>query len=122
MRSLGQAGVMPAHHVALVNLDAGDGRAEAQSFFRIEGERVQLLDFLDVDQMPGAADAGAQLDDDIGAAAERPGVLAVSLENADRLIERRWSFVINRVQEWKPPAQPKIISGLSTLDSLLGAR
>ena len=69
---------------------------------------MQLLDFLDVDQMPGAADAGAQLDEDIGAAAERAGVLAVSLENADRLIERRWSFVINRVQEWKPPAQLRL--------------
>ena len=99
MRGLGQAGVMPAHNVALVNLDAGDGGAEAQSLFRIEGERVQLLNFLDVDQMPGAADAGAQLDDDIGAAAERSGVLAMSLEDADRLIERRWSFVVNRVQE-----------------------
>ena len=69
MRRLGQAGVMLAHHVALADLDARDGRAEAQSLFRIEGERLQFLDFFDVNQMLGAADSGAELDEDVGAAA-----------------------------------------------------
>jgi len=35
----------------------------------IEGERLQLLDFFDVNQMPGAADSSAQLDEDVCAAA-----------------------------------------------------
>ena len=60
---------------------------------------AQLLDPLDVDQMLGAAHAGAHLDEDIGAAAERARILAVSFEDADRLIERAWSFVIDFVQE-----------------------
>ena len=51
--------------------------------------------------MLGAADSGAQLDDDIGAAAERAGVLAVGFEDADRLLERGWGFVIDGVQEWE---------------------
>jgi hypothetical protein len=48
--------------------------------------------------MLSAADAGAQLDNDVGATAERASVLAVGFEDADRLIECAWSFVINRVQ------------------------
>ena len=101
MGRLGQAGVMTPHHVALADLDAGHGRAKPQSLLRIEGESLQLLDFLDVNQMLGAADSGAQLDDDIGAAAERAGVLTVSFEDADRLIERGWGFVIDGVQDWE---------------------
>ena len=67
---------MLAHHVALADLDTRDGGAEAQALFRIEGERLQLLDFLDVDEMLGAADSGAELDEDVGAAAERARILA----------------------------------------------
>src|SRR5271156_1576565 len=105
---------MPAHHVALADVDAGDGRAEPQTLLRVEGESPQLLDFLDVDQMPGAADSGAQLDEDVGAAAERARILAVSLEDADRLIECAWGFVIYRVQGKKPPGRVKIIPALLT--------
>jgi hypothetical protein len=100
---------MTAHHVALANLDARDGRAEPQSFFRIEGESLQLFDFFDVDQMLGAADSGAELDEDVGASAERARVLAVGFEDADGLIERAWGFVIDSVQGWKTSGRVKII-------------
>ena len=69
MGGLGQAGVMAAHHVVLADIDARDGRAQAQSLLRIEGKRLQLLDFLNVYQMLGAANSGSELDEDIGAAA-----------------------------------------------------
>jgi hypothetical protein len=62
---------------------------------------LQLLDFLDVNQMLGAPDSGAQLGDDIGAAAERAGVFTVGFEDADRLIERGWGFVVDGVQDWE---------------------
>ena len=48
--------------------------------------------------MLGAANAGAQLDDDVGAAAEWARVFAVSFEDTDGLIERRRSVVSDRVQ------------------------
>ena len=70
---------------------------------------MQLLDFLDIDEMLGAADAGAQLDDNIGAAAERARVFTVGFEDADRLIERAWGFVIDGVQGWETSGRVKII-------------
>jgi len=45
-----------------------------------------------------AANASAQLDNNIRAAAERARFFSVRLQNTDRLIERAWSFVVNRVQ------------------------
>ena len=109
MRCLSQAGVVLPHLVVFVNLDAWDGRAEAQSLFRVEREAAKFLDFFDVDEMLGAANAGAQLDDDIGAAAEWARVFDVGLEDADGLIERARGFVGDRVQGWEPPSRVKII-------------
>ena len=109
MRSLGQAGIVFPHLLVFVNLDAWNGRAEAQSVFRVEGESAEFLDFLYINQMLGAANAGAQLDDDIGAAAERARVFAVGFEDADGLIERARGFVSDGVQGWEPPSRVKII-------------
>ncbi len=113
---------MLAHHVAFADLDARDCRAEAQSLFRIEGESLQFLDFLDVNEMLGAADSGAELDEDVGAAAEWAGVFAVSFEDTDRLIERARGFVIDSVQEWRTSGRGQDYTRLYSLDSVLAAR
>src|SRR5882757_3047531 len=98
MRRFGQARVVAMHHLALVNLDTLDRRAQAEPLLRIEREISEFLDFFDTDQMFSAANAGAQLDNNIRATAERARFFAVRLQNTDRLIERAWSFVVNRVQ------------------------
>ena len=58
----------------------------------------ELGDILHVDDILGAAHTGAQLDDQVGAAAQRARVLAVLGEQFDRVLQRFWGFVVNRVQ------------------------
>src|SRR6266851_1310931 len=98
MRRFRQAWVMAPHLLVFVNLDAWHSRTEAQSLFRVEGEVRQFLDFFYIDQMLGAPNAGPQLDNDVGAAAEWARVFTVGFEDVDRLIERARGFVIDRMQ------------------------
>ena len=115
VRGLGQAGVIFAHHLALVDLDAGDRSAETQSLSGIELNLPQLLDVLQINDELGASHrrsgakfftvpgrhAGAQLDEEVGASHERTRLLAMAFHHRHRLSDGSRDFIANFVQRRK---------------------
>jgi hypothetical protein len=101
MRSLGQAGVVPLHVGVFVHFNRRNRCAELKPVLHAESNFPQVSDIFQIDDVFRAADAGAHLKYEIGAATERARFFPVLAEQLERLIDRAWSFVIDRVQERK---------------------
>src|SRR6516164_650474 len=98
MRGIGKPGEIAAQVGVLVNLDRRHSSAQPQTFPEVKADLVELRNLFYVDDGLGTAHTGAQLDDEVGAAAQRTSFLAVLGEQGDRVLQRFWSFVVNRVQ------------------------
>jgi hypothetical protein len=98
MGRFGQPGVVAMHVAILVDLYRRHCRAEPETMLQAEGDPPHLGDILEVDDILGAAHPRAELDNQVGTAAQRSRFLAVRSQQFDRLFDRSWSFVSNRVQ------------------------
>src|ERR1700692_4602660 len=98
VRGLGKPGEIAAQIGVFVNLDCRHSSAQPQPLLEVEADLAELGNLLYVDDMLGAAYSSAQLDDKVGATAQRARLLAVLCEQCDRVFQGFWSFVVDRVQ------------------------
>ena len=121
MSRFGQTGVIAMHIAALIDLDRRYRCAKLETMLQAEGDPPHLGDIFQVDDMLGAAYPGAELDNQVGAAAQGSRFLAVPCDQFHRLFDRSWSFVSDSVQAAHPPgAMPGALGTLARALALGG--
>src|SRR5579875_2321741 len=98
MGCFNESRIMPAQRRVFKNLDARRRSAEAQARLWIERDPGQRRDMLHVDHVMGPAYSRAHLDQEVRAAADRAGTVAVFGQYTDRLFERGRRFIMDFVQ------------------------
>jgi hypothetical protein len=95
---LDQAGIEAPTLSGGLNGAERHGRADQQAGAVSELEDVDVRDSLDVDHVAGRHDPVGQHQHQVGAAGEHAGVRAALLEQANRLVECRWSQILKVAQ------------------------